>query len=262
MLYCSMWRRWHPQSPSPRPGAANPKRKLYSSPGEQEPNPAACGPQMYETDLAVDPVLLPILALPDTGAVRACHCGTCRGVMRHIAVQWTGAGLCALPCKRRCGPGDARQTSADSALAASMPSFTFASSAASPAGMQLDGDAAHARHGMGGTSHALVGGHELTQRGWDGAVASRLSPCALSCRGERLPLVVRQRPPAPEGVSGLFPQGQQTAQQVQDVDIRSPFPDALLASTTLPATGVRKALGVNPQRTPQRVVQHVEKVLI
>jgi len=36
LLRVSMWRRWHPQSPSPRPGAANPKRKLYSSPGEQE----------------------------------------------------------------------------------------------------------------------------------------------------------------------------------------------------------------------------------
>ena len=36
LLCVSMWRRWHPQSPSPRPGAANPKRKLYSSPGKRE----------------------------------------------------------------------------------------------------------------------------------------------------------------------------------------------------------------------------------
>ena len=181
--------------------------------------------------------------------VLLCRCS--RNTGRNAAMVAGAVAMHTLPCKRRCGPNGARPSSADAAPVAGLLSFAPTSCAATPEGMQLDGDTdvQHAAGGLGAARHAVAGPYAAHQRGCDAAIASVLPPYTFISSSYPPAAGWQNAALAADIQAGVQPERQRAAELEQDEDMRSPLPDALLSAGLLPALAGKKSLRNNAQRT-------------
>ena len=145
------------------------------------------------------------------------------------------------PFKRRCGPKASHaHRSYRVAATVSQQMFSCASidsTAAGPQGMQLDGIMHASETQPTGSSSSAAPGqdgpHFVQQRGRDMGAASTVSPFGLEQIPEGPAPEPSQQPFGPENQEMLHADGPWVASLRQDVDMRSPLPDALLTSAVI-----------------------------
>ena len=256
LLCASMWRRWHPQSPSPRPGAANPKRKLYSSPGAYTSGSLLTTLQIRCHSLLADSCIPGNASLRPSADLRGSGCEAYHATS--LCLFAGAAALGTVPHKRRCGPSDDRPSTANVAAVPGMPTFAGRTTAETPEAMQLDSTAVtaitaqHAACGFGIMTHGGAGQQLMHHRKCgEQALFCGMCDASAECPARG----AEWRPPVSDVETGVQVEGQRGAQQQVDVAMQSPFPDALLTAAVVPAMAVRKGSRPGAERVPWEVSQ-------